>query len=179
MTIALFEKCVTSNMGLEKKELNPDEEPYGYYDLDSTIDNSDANPRKVDHYAQVYSKATNNTVGNLYMIYTDYQDASVAESYFNELSNAEMELVNQNPAIHVASSGKNDLLVLTSKDQLTFTFECLYLREDVILFTSIVLSASDISNMDAEWIKKIDDLCSDLYIRSPFELEPRIEALTK
>lgn len=179
LTTALFEKYVTEDLGLEKKEFSQDEDPYGYYDLDSTINNTDESARKIDHYVQVYSKATNNTVGNLYMIYTDYEKPEDAASYYEELSTAELELVNQNPAIHVVKSSNTELLVLTSKDQLTFTFESLYLRDDVILFTSIVLSASEIERMDADWIKKIDELCDDLHIGSPFQLEPRIEALIK
>ena len=100
------------------------------------------------------------------MIYTDYEKPEDAASYYEELSTAELELVNQNPAIHVVKSSNTELLVLTSKDQLTFTFESLYLRDDVILFTSIVLSASEIERMDADWIKKIDELCDDLHIGS-------------
>ena len=49
--------------------------------------------------------------------------------------------------------------------------------QEAILFVSIVLSASDASRLDAEWLKKVDKLFKDLQIHSPFGLEPSIEEL--
>ena len=174
LDITSFEKHVLSDMELEKKE-STDGQAQGYYALDSEMSNyTDA---KLDHYSQVYSSATNGTVGTLFMVYSDYQDASEAQKFFNELTSAEKDLVISAPNTHRSESGNNYLLVLSSKDQLTFTFECLYIKDDAVLFASIVLSASETSRLDAEWLKKVDKLFKDLQIHSPFGLEPSIEKL--
>lgn len=177
LTVSYFENCSTSDLELEKKEMKENEEPYGYYDLDSKIDSLDQSAGKVEHYSQVYSKAGNNTIGNLYMIYTDYEQKNDAAAYFEKLSASELSMVEQDPSIHVVKSAEDYLLVLTSKDQLTYTFESLYLRDDVILFTIVLLSALDVSKMDAEWLKKVDKLFDHLRLKSPFALEPKIEEL--
>ena len=176
LDLSTFEKYVLSDLELEKKE-SLEESPLGYYLLDSTIDNTSDPSTKLDHYAQVYSKATNGTVGELYMIYSDYQDETVARNFYNEVSAAEKQLVEEAPDTHKSSSGNDYLLVMTTKDYMTYSFECLYIQKDIILFASIILSASEIERMDADWLKKIDKTFKHLRLHSPFSLAPEIEDL--
>ena len=179
LDIKSFEKYCLSDLGLEKTVYQEGDEAYGYYDMDDKIDNTDASQMKRDHYVQVYSKATNNTIGNLYMIYTDYQVADEARNYFNELSSSKRSEISNDPEHNSVDAGDDYLLTVSSKDGLTYRFECLYIKDDVILFAAIILSASEFARMDAPWLKKIDDLFDDLHIRSPFPLVPDIEALIK
>ena len=59
-----FEKYVLSDMGLERKAGATLDAP-GYYNMDDTIDNSDASSMKRDHYAQVYSKSEKMPIGSI------------------------------------------------------------------------------------------------------------------
>lgn len=174
LDISSFEKYALSDLELEKKE-NSDDQATGYYSLDNEM--SKYTEAKLDHYTQVYSAATNGTVGNLYMIHFDYQDASEAKNFYTEVSESEKNLVISAPQTHKSEAGEDYLIVLSSKDQITFTFECLYIKDDAILFASIVLSASELSRLDTEWLKKVNKLFKDLQIHSPFGLEPRIKEL--
>ncbi|MBP5416212.1 MAG: hypothetical protein J6Y58_01675 [Clostridiales bacterium] len=174
LDISSFEKYALSDLELTKKE-SQDGKAEGYYSLDN--DSANAATVPLDHYSQVYSKASNGTVGQLYMLYYDYQDQAEAKKFYDEITNAEKELVISSPHTHTSEAGDDYLLVLSTKDQMTFTFECLYIQKDVILFTSIILSASELDSLDKEWLKKIDELFDDLRIKSPFSLEPKIEDL--
>ncbi|MBO4926869.1 MAG: hypothetical protein J5379_01270 [Clostridiales bacterium] len=173
-----FEKYATADLHIEKKDISA-QDPNAYYDLDSTIDNTDASPMKRDHYAQVYSKAEGNVISNLYMIYTDYQVAEEARTYFDDLVTQEKDMLAKSESQIVTDSGDDHLLVLTQQNEMTWKYECLYIHDDVILFAVVILAASDISRLNTDWLKMVKTLFKDLRIPQPFTLSPQIDKLIK
>ena len=69
--------------------------------------------------------------------------------------------------------------MLTSKDSMTYLFECIYIQDDVLVFFSIVLSSGELVNLDADWLKRVEKFMNDLHIRTPFYLNANIESLLK
>ena len=178
LDIENFEKYVLSDLNLEKKDIST-QDLNAYYDLDSTIDNTDASPRKRDHYVEVYSKSQTMNIANMYMVYTDYQLEEDARSYYDELTAQEQQAVSASPSGVVTDSGKNYLLVLTHDSSTTWRFECLYIDKDVILFTAVIFAASGLDTIDAEWLGRIKECLNDLHIKHPFALSPEINDLLK
>ena len=172
-----FEKYALADLKLEKKDIST-QESNAYYDLDYTITNDDASTMKRDHYIQVFSKSTS-TVGNLYMVYTDYQLEDDARNYFTDLVAQEKEMLSTTSDKHTIDEGSDYLIVLTQPDELSYRFECLYIQKDVILFAAVILAASDVSRMDAEWLKNVRDFFDDLHVRQPLTLSPEISAILK
>ena len=178
MNVENFEKYALSDLKLQKKEGTTLEEP-GYYNMDSTIDNSDASARKVDHYCQVYTKSEKDIVSNMYMVYTDYQQESDARSYYTELVTAEKDMLASSTTMRSIDEGTDYLIVLTQENNMRWQFECLHIVKDAILFTVIIMATSDIQNLDVEWMKSIKAFFEDLRIREPLSLSPAIESLIK
>jgi len=180
LDLASFEKYALTDLQLEKKDISANDNN-AYYDLDHTIDNEAEPTRKRDHTAQVYSTASGSTASSMIMIYTDYQDANEAKSYFEELSLQEESLMSQ---LKQSSSdeikidkGTGYLLVMTCQAELTWKYECLYLQNDVILFVSIIIGTSDINNINKDWLGNAKKFFSDVNIKSPFSLTPAIEKM--
>ena len=178
LDIESFEKYVLSDLQLEKKDIST-QDLNAYYDLDNTIDNTDASPRKRDHYVEVYSKSPTMNISNMYMVYTDYQLEEDARSYYDELIAEEQKAVSASPSGVITDEGKNYFLVLTHDDATTWRFECLYIDKDVILFTAVLFAASGLDTIDFEWLGRIKECLEDLHIKHPFALSQEINALLK
>ena len=71
LDIESFEKYALEDLQIEKKDISAGDRN-AYYDLDSTIDNTDETQAKRDHYAEVYSQTLGNTIGQLIVVYNDY-----------------------------------------------------------------------------------------------------------
>lgn len=173
-----FEKCVLSDMGLERKVGATLDAP-GYYNMDDTIDNSDASSMKRDHYAQVYSKSEKMPIGEMYMVYTDYQTEDDARNYFTQLVTDEKSMLESSAIQRTVDEGTDYLLVLTQQTDLRWQFECLYINKDVILFSAIIMATDEINKLDIEWIKQIKELFEDLRIRQPLKLSQQLSDLIK
>ena len=178
LDIESFEKYVLSDLQLEKKDIST-QDLNAYYDLDNTIDNTDASPRKRDHYVEVYSKSESMNIANMYMVYTDYQLEEDARSYYDELIAQEQKSISESPSGIVSDSGKNYFLVLTHDTATAWRFECLYIDKDVILFTAIIFAASGPDTVDTAWLGRIKECLEDLHIKHPFALSPEINDLLK
>ena len=111
------------------------------------------------------------------MLYYDYQNESDARKFYNETADSEKEYVISNPNTYKSEAGNDYIVVVSTKDELTYNFECLQIRKDIIIYSSIVLSASELERLDKDWLNKVDDLFDDLRLHSPFGLEPKIEDL--
>jgi len=173
-----FEKYVLSDMGLERKVGATLDAP-GYYNMDDTIDNSDASSMKRDHYAQVYSKSEKMPIGEMYMVYTDYQTEDDARNYFTQLVTDEKSMLESSAIQRTVDEGTDYLLVLTQQTDLRWQFECLYINKDVILFSAIIMATDEINKLDIEWIKQIKELFEDLRIRQPLKLSQQLSDLIK
>ncbi|MEE3351572.1 MAG: hypothetical protein VZR13_04115 [Saccharofermentanaceae bacterium] len=173
LDINTFEKYVFSDLGITKRETLDSSD--GYYSLDDHSENVSSYP--LDHYSQVYFSATNGTVGKLYMLYYDYQNESDARKFYNETADSEKEYVISNPNTYKSEAENDYIVVVSTKDELTYNFECLQIRKDIIIYSSIVLSASELERLDKDWLNKVDDLFDDLRLHSPFGLVPKIEDL--
>lgn len=173
-----FEKFVLSDMGLERKVGATLDAP-GYYNMDDTIDNSDASSMKRDHYAQVYSKSEKMPIGEMYMVYTDYQTEDDARNYFTQLVTDEKSMLESSAIQRTVDEGTDYLLVLTQQTDLRWQFECLYINKDVILFSAIIMATDEINKLDIEWIKQIKELFEDLRIRQPLKLSQQLSDLIK
>ena len=173
-----FEKYVLSDMGLERKAGATLDAP-GYYNMDDTIDNSDASSMKRDHYAQVYSKSEKMPIGEMYMVYTDYQTEDDARNYFTQLVTDEKSMLDSSAIQRTVDEGTDYLLVLTQQTDLRWQFECLYINKDVILFSAIIMATDEINKLDIEWIKQIKELFEDLRIRQPLKLSQQLSDLIK
>ena len=173
-----FEKYVLSDMDLERKVGATLDAP-GYYNMDGTIDNSDASSMKRDHYAQVYSKSEKMPIGEMYMVYTDYQTEDDARNYFTQLVTDEKSMLESSAIQRTVDEGTDYLLVLTQQTDLRWQFECLYINKDVILFSAVIMATDEINKLDIEWIKQIKELFEDLRIRQPLKLSQQLSDLIK
>jgi hypothetical protein len=165
-------------VGVERKPGATLDAP-GYYNMDDTIDNSDASSMKRDHYAQVYSKSEKMPIGEMYMVYTDYQTEDDARNYFTQLVTDEKSMLDSSAIQRTVDEGTDYLLVLPQQTDLRWQFECLYINKDVILFSAIIMATDEINKLDIEWIKQIKELFEDLRIRQPLKLSQQLSDLIK
>ncbi len=173
-----FEKYALEDLQIEKKDIStPDKN--GYYDLDSIIDNTIENQSKRDHYVEVYSQTLGNTIGELIVVYTDYQQKEDAKSLYDQVVESEKSIAETSPSTCKYEENDDSFLMLTSKDSMTYHFECLYIQNDILVFFSIVLSSGELENLDADWLKRVEKFMNDLHIRTPFHLNANIEVLLK
>ena len=180
LDIVSFEKYALEDLQIEKRDFAAgDNERNGYYDLSSIIDNSDETQYKRDKYVEVYSKTLGNTIGELIVVYTDYQQKEDARTLFDQVVESEKAIADAASSTHKYEKEDDSFLMLTSKDKMTYLFECLYIQDDVLVFFSIVLSSGEIVNLDADWLKRVETFMNDLRIRTPFHLDENIEALLK
>lgn len=173
-----FEKYALSDLKLEKKA-REESSSNAFYNMDNTIDNTDETQLKQDHYAQVFSQAEGSTAGNLYVIYYDYQQESDARSFFDKLASEEKTMVENSDTDHVIDSADNHLIVLTQQNGMLFTFECLYVEKDVLIFAAIVIGAEDLTKVNQDWLKMVDTFFGDLRIKKPFDLSQEIRNLLR
>ncbi|MBO7565093.1 MAG: hypothetical protein J6T40_09690 [Clostridiales bacterium] len=173
-----FEKYALSDLKLEKKA-REEISSNAFYNMDNTIDNTDETQLKQDHYAQVFSQAEGSTAGNLYVIYYDYQQESDARSFFDKLASEEKTMVENSDTDHVIDSADNHLIVLTQQNGMLFTFECLYVEKDVLIFAAIVIGAEDLTKVNQDWLKMVDTFFGDLRIKKPFDLSQEIRNLLR
>ena len=180
LDLASFEKYALSDLHIEKKEVSA-QDHNAYYDLDYTINNEEAGAQKRDHTAQVYSTSTGAIANSLVMIYNDYQDEKEAKQFFEDLVAQEESLLatkeNSDQNKTETLKGDNYLLVLTAQNGVNWRYECMYYQKDVILFASVLIGTSDISNIDKEWLGNIKKLFSDLNLKNPFTMTPEINKL--
>ena len=178
LDIGSFEKYALEDLQIEKKDISAADKN-GYYELDSKIDNTDETQLKRDHYVEVYSQTLGNTIGELIVVYTDYQQKEDARSLYDQVVASEKSIAETDPKIYKYDEDDNSYLMLTSKDSMTYLFECLYIQDDVLVFFSIVLSSGELVNLDADWLKRVEKFMNDLHIRTPFHLNANIESLLK
>ena len=180
LEIQHFEKTVLQDMNIEKKDLSASD-LNAYYDLDYTIDNADQSefqyPR--DHYVQVYTQSQIQDFANMYMIYTDYQNKDDAQAFFNERLQLEKAYCAEHSTDSTLTSdfGSDHYIVMTRPDSFNWKFDCLYIKGDVILFTVVVFSAGDYSQLDIAWLKQIKKLHQDLGLKQPFEISQEVDIL--
>lgn len=178
LDIGSFEKYALEDLQIEKKDISAADKN-GYYELDSKIDNTDETQLKRDHYVEVYSQTLGNTIGELIVVYTDYQQKEDARSLYDQVVASEKSIAETDPKVYKYDEDDNSYLMLTSKDSMTYLFECLYIQDDVLVFFSIVLSSGELVNLDADWLKRVEKFMKDLHIRTPFHLNANIESLLK
>jgi|GEM_PF-2079561 len=171
-----FEKYAIADLKLEKKERDQSSSN-AFFNMDDTIGSSDGINLKLDHYAQVFSQAEGSTAGNLYVLYYDYQEESEARNYFDQLVSEEKTVVGSSKEDHVIDSTDDHLIVLTQQNGMLFTFECLYVEKDILLFAAIVIGAQDLTKVNSDWLKMVDTFFGDLRIKKPFDLSKEIEDL--
>ncbi len=178
LDIANFEKYALEDLQIEKKDISTGDRN-AYYDLDHTIDNTDETQAKRDHFVEVYSQTLGNTIGQLIVVYNDYQQKEDARSLYDQVVETEKRIAETDPNTFKYDQDDNSYLMLTSKDSMTYLFECMYIQDDVLVFFSIVLSSGELANLDADWLKRVEKFMDDLHIRTPFFLNANIEALLK
>ena len=178
LDIASFEKYALEDLQIEKKDISTGDRN-AYYDLDHTIDNTDETQAKRDHFVEVYSQTLGNTIGQLIVVYNDYQQKEDARSLYDQVVETEKRIAETDPNTFKYDQDDNSYLMLTSKDSMTYLFECMYIQDDVLVFFSIVLSSGELANLDADWLKRVEKFMDDLHIRTPFFLNANIEALLK
>lgn len=178
LDIGSFEKYALEDLQIEKKDISAADKN-GYYELDSKLDNTDETQPKRDHYVEVYSQTLGNTIGELIVVYTDYQQKEDARSLYDQVVASEKSIAETDPKIYKYDEDDNSYLMLTSKDSMTYLFECLYIQDDILVFFSIVLSSGELVNLDADWLKRVEKFMNDLHIRTPFHLNANIESLLK
>lgn len=178
LDIASFEKYALEDLQIEKRDMS-NVDKNGYYELDNIIDNTDETQPKRDHYVEVYSQTLGNTIGQLIVIYTDYQQKEDAQSLYDQVVASEKKIAESDPKIYKYDEDNNSYLMLTTRDSMTYLFECLYIQDDILVFFSIVLSSGELANLDADWLKRVEKFMDDLHIRTPFYLNANVESLLK
>ena len=173
-----FEKYAIADLKLEKKD-HEQSSSNAFYNMDDAIDNTNETLLKQDHYAQVFSQAEGSTAGNLYVIYYDYQQESEAREYFDKLVADEKTMVESSDTDHVIDSSNDHLIVLTQQNGMLYTFECLYIEKDIMIFAAIVIGAEDLTKVNRDWLKMVDTFFGDLRIKKPFDLSREIRNLLR
>ena len=166
------------DLKLEKKD-REEGSANAFYNMDAAIDNTNETQLKQDHYAQVFSQAEGSTAGNLYVIYYDYQQESDARGYFDKLVADEKTMVESSDTDHVIDSSNDHLIVLTQQNGMLYTFECLYIEKDIMIFAAIVIGAEDLTKVNRDWLKIVDTFFGDLRIKKPFDLSREIRNMLR